>query len=471
MKSIQLSDLKPGTIAENELYSEKGELLIAQGVTISSRIISLMEKRNVFNLYFKSRNEAEELDKIITGGFVKLDQLDFGDEQLNAPISVPMPKFVHVPIRPPKALEQPEIRGIRKGKEGLNQLLQYGKALELDKILRTQNLPDRPAGVPIEKKASQISVKERTGEYKTAVSSSYKKALRETTDILCSIADGAWYDARQIRSIVERFVRLFVTDRCVLLNISGTKHSDEYLFHHTLNVCLLSINIAAAFGYSEPQIVEIGMGALLHDIGMLLVPDLIRFKQQKLVDEERYEIQKHPILGLHLLEKIKTLPRSVPYVAYHAHERENGKGYPKQRNGHLIHGFAKVVQIADMYEAMSSPRPYRQAQLPFRAMAHLIFLSRNGVVSPDLLKAFLKYVSLFPVGSLVELSDHTIGKVIQANGLSYSKPVISVLTDTKGALLPHERIYQIDLTKDQECSVIRALPFDYLNGINIMEGF
>jgi HD-GYP domain-containing protein (c-di-GMP phosphodiesterase class II) len=204
---------------------------------------------------------------------------------------------------------------------------------------------------------------------------------------------------------------------------------------------------------------------------MLLVPDSIRFKQEQLTDDERYEIQKHPILGLHLLEKIKKLPWSVPYVAYHAHERENGKGYPKQRNGHLIHGFAKVVQIADMYEAMSSPRPYRQAMLPFRAMAHLIFLSRTGEVSPDLLKAFLKYVSLFPVGSLVELSDHAIGKVIQANNTSYSKPVISVLTDKKGALLPHERIYQVDLVKDIDISIIRALPFNYLNGVGIMEGF
>jgi HD-GYP domain-containing protein (c-di-GMP phosphodiesterase class II) len=471
MKSIQLSDLKPGTIAENELYSDKGELLIAQGVSISNRIISLMEKRNVFNLYFKSENEAEELDRIIADGFGKLDQIDFGDDQINAAISLPRPQFVHVPIRPPKALEQPEIREIRKGKEGLNQLLHHGKALELDKIARIQNLPDRPFGVPIEKKVSQISVKERTNEYKTAVSSSYENALRETTDILSSIADGAWCDARQIRSIVEQFVRIFVTDHCVLLNISGTKHSDEYLFHHTLNVCLLSINIAAAFGYSEQQIVEIGMGALLHDIGMLLVPDSIRFKQEKLADDERYEIQKHPILGLHLLEKIKKLPWSIPYVAYHTHERENGKGYPKQRNGRLIHGFAKVIQIADMYEAMSSPRPYRQAMLPFRAMAHLIFLSRTGVVSPGLLKAFLKYVSLFPVGSLVELSDHSIGKVIQANNTSYSKPVVSVLTNTKGALLPHERIYQVDLTKELEYSIIQALPFDYLDGVGIMEGF
>jgi hypothetical protein len=90
---------------------------------------------------------------------------------------------------------------------------------------------------------------------------------------------------------------------------------------------------------------------------------------------------------------------------------------------------------------------------------------------PGILKAFLKYSSLFPVGSLVGLSNHTIGKVIQANGTSYAKPVISVLTDKKGDLLPHKRIYQVDLTQEREISIIRTLPFNYLGNAGIMVGF
>jgi HD-GYP domain-containing protein (c-di-GMP phosphodiesterase class II) len=471
MKEINLSDIRPGTIADSELYSEKGELLIARGASISERIISLMEKRNVFTLYSKSNDDAEELDKLIAVDFHKFDPLDFGEDPLIAEMRLSPVNIKHVPIRTPKAFDLPELREIKRGKKGLSQLLQHEKALELDKIARTQNLPDKPFGLPIEKKASQIPVKARTPEYKIIVSQSYDAALQETIRVLTNLADATRCDAQQIRSIVERFVKIFVTDRCVLLNISGTKHDDEYVFHHSLNVCLLSINIAAAFGYNEQQVLEIGMGALLHDIGMLLIPDAIRFKVDKLGVDERFEIQKHPILGLHLLEKIKKLPPSVPYVAYHVHELENGKGYPRQRNGRLIHGFAKVVQIADMYEAMSSPRPYRPAMLPFRAMAHLIFLSRTGVVSPGILKAFLKYVSLFPVGSIVEISDHSIGKVIQANGLSYSKPIINVLTDKKGNLLPHEQLYQVDLARDTEIAITRALPLNYLKNVTIMDGF
>jgi putative nucleotidyltransferase with HDIG domain len=471
MNTIQLSELRPGTVAETELYSEKGELLIARGASISERILTLMEKRNVFTLYAKDDNETDELNRLIDIDFKKFDPLDFGEDHLIAELRFSEPEKKHVPLPIPRMCDHPEIKKIRRGKEGFNQLQQYKKALELDGIARTQNLPDRPFGVPIEKKATLLQVRERSPEYKASVSHSYETALKETTRVLTNLADGTRCNAQDIRSIVERFVQLFVTDRCVLLNLSGTKHEDEYVFHHSLNVCLLSINIAASFGYNEQQVLEIGTGALLHDIGMLLIPDTIRFKKGKLTEDERFEIQKHPVLGLHLLEKIKKLPYSVPYVAYHVHEQENGKGYPKQRNGRLIHGFAKVVQIADMYEAMSSPRPYRPAMQPFRAMTHLIQMSRDTRVSPGVLKAFLRYVSLFPVGSLVELSDHTIGKVIQANGSSFSKPVVSVLANAQEQPLPQENIYQVDIVKEPELSIIRALPSDYLGSVDIMDGF
>jgi len=98
----------------------------------------------------------------------------------------------------------------------------------------------------------------------------------------------------------------------------------------------------------------------------LLIPKKIRFKEGCLTEAEWFEIQKHPILGLHLLEKIDRLPESIPFIAYQTHERENGKGYPTQRSSRLIHKFAKVITIADVFEALSSPRKYREGNIPCR---------------------------------------------------------------------------------------------------------
>ena len=155
------------------------------------------------------------------------------------------------------------------------------------------------------------------------------------------------------------------------------------------------------------------MGALLHDVGMLLIPEEIRFKKGRLSKDEWYEVQKHAILGMHVLEKIPNLPESALYVAYQTHERENGKGYPKQRTGRFIHAFAKIVQVADVYESLCSQRDYRPPYLPYRAMELLIKMSVRNLLSIDFVKAFLAYASLFPIGSVVELSNHCIARVVQ----------------------------------------------------------
>jgi HD-GYP domain-containing protein (c-di-GMP phosphodiesterase class II) len=236
-------------------------------------------------------------------------------------------------------------------------------------------------------------------------------------------------------------------------------------------VCLLSINIAASANYSEKQIIEIGMGALVHDVGMLLIPKEIRFKKGKITEDEWFEIQKHPILGSYLLEKIKSLPKSVPFIAYQVHERENGRGYPKRRHGRLIHRFAKIVQVADFFEAMTSPRSYRKAFTPYEVISSLIKMVQQSLMPQDFTSAFLAYASLFPIGSLVQLNDHRIAKVVHTNSDRLSKPVVSILTDNDGKTLKKDKIYQEDLKDSSALQIIKALHSDYVKGIEIMDGF
>jgi HD-GYP domain-containing protein (c-di-GMP phosphodiesterase class II) len=290
--------------------------------------------------------------------------------------------------------------------------------------------------------------------------------------VLNTLADNRRIDVTDVRNIVELFMKTYLTDRSILLNIANIKAAEgDYLFHHTLNVCLLAINIAAAAKYSERQILEIGIGALLHDAGMLLVPDTIRFKKGRLSKDEWFEVQKHAILGLHLIEKVARVPDSALYVAYQTHERENGKGYPKQRSGRFIHSFAKVVQIADVYESLCSQRDYRAPFIPYRAMELLIKMSSRNLLAIEFVKSFLSYASLFPVGSVVELNSHHVARVVQANELHQAKPVVSVIMDPAGVLFAHEKIYQVDLSKETGVQIIRALEPSKLPPFDVMYGF
>jgi HD-GYP domain-containing protein (c-di-GMP phosphodiesterase class II) len=465
MKKIELSSLVPGSICEADLLTETGELLVSKGMTLTEKHLDIMRRRNIYEVFMKLHGEVEELHQILSKNFDELEELQFDDPAHSV-------LTAHRKFPQAKALQHPGLKGIKPGQEGFNQLLDSKKAKELDALIKDGFFPDRPVGPAFKLRASQIAVEQRTEAYKTKMKTTYSDALKNVKYVLTSLADNKTMDGAIIKELVERFVKTWLTDRNILLNITHTKHSDEdYLYHHSLNVCLLSINIGAAAGYSEKQILDIGIGATLHDVGMLLIPREIFLKKGRLTKDEWYEVQKHPVLGLHLLESVARLPESAPYIAYQTHERENGQGYPKQRGSRFIHNYSKIVQIADVFESLSSSREYRTAYIPYRAMEILIKMARKNLLSNEYVKAFITFMSLFPVGSLVELSDHSIAKVIHANELHFTKPIVSVLTDTSGDLLPMKNICQVDLSKNQTLQIIKAVESNHLPGLDIMYGF
>jgi HD-GYP domain-containing protein (c-di-GMP phosphodiesterase class II) len=449
MKTVPVETLQEGAVAGSDFYSDKGSLLISKGVVINSNHLTMLHQRNVFELYVKPVSEDEVLHTIINKKFKSLGNVDIDDQTTQ---------------------KNPIFKRLKPGREGLLQLNRSEKAFHLDKKLGSTS--DRPIGPALRNKATQLSVTDRTDGYKTGISEGYRNALKEVKYILDKLANGGTIDGMDIAGIVQNFEKIFITDKNILLNISGIKHTNaEFIYHHSLNVCLLTINIAAAAGYNESQVQEIGMGALLHDVGMLLIPSEIRVKDGRLTPEEWFEVQKHPILGLHLIEKVSNLPESIPYVSYQVHERENSTGYPKQRNSLLIHRFAKLVQVADIYEALTSARSYRKAYIPHEGIVRLIKMSKAGMIPGEFVKSFIEYTSLYPVGSLVELSDRRIAKVIESNRTSLGKPVVSVLTDTSGNPLEKGLITQIDLLKNTWIQITKSLPSDYLQGCDVMDGF
>jgi len=465
MKKIELSSLVPGSLCESDLISESGELLVSKGMPLTEKHIDLMRRRNIYEVYMKLAGEAEELHQILSKDFEELEDLQFDDPAHS--VLLAMRKSPE-----PKALQLPLLKGIKPGQEGFNQLLASEKVRAMDASVKEGFFPDRPVGPALKLRATQATAETRTEAYKEGLKTSYAEALKSVKYVLLSLADGKAMDGTIIKSVVERFVRTWLTDRNILLNITHTKPTDgEYLYHHSLNVCLLAINIAAAAGFNERQVLDIGVGATLHDVGMLLIPREIFLKRGRLTKDEWYEVQKHSVFGLHLLEKVDRLPESACFIAYQTHERENGQGYPKQRNGRFIHNFSKIVQIADVFESLSSPREYRSAYIPYHAMEILIKMSRKNLLCSEFVKSFIAYMSLFPVGSLVELSDHRVAKVVQANETHFTKPIVSIIADAKGGLLSAQNIQQVDLSMQLNIQIIKAVAMNHLPGLDIMHGF
>jgi HD-GYP domain-containing protein (c-di-GMP phosphodiesterase class II) len=469
MRAIEVSTLTPGSVAPSAYYSETGNLLLSKGVVINQGHIDVLLRRNIFTIFASENQEEEAISILLKSSLKNTDDLGFVGDPLSSS-ATPFDK--RVCDFPSSIIELPALRNIENGETGLKALLSNPKIEEIENKINHDLSTDKPVGPPLSAKARQMTVKERTPEYKSATARKYDMALERSANIQLDIINCKFHDAIHIRSIIETFIKIYISDKNMLLNLSSTKHmGDEYFFNHTLNVCLLAIIIASSAGYSEQQVIEIGIGALLHDIGMLLVPKEIRFKRDKLTEDEWYEVKKHPILSLHVLEKIEYLPDSVSYIAYQSHERENGKGYPKQRTSRFMHNYAKIVQVADIYESMSSPRPYRASFLPYKAMEALIKMAHDGAINGDFVKNFLTYASLFPVGSLVEFNDNRIGKVIQSNGTLFAKPIVSILAEQGAPFKDASQIYQEDLNNGGSPQILRPLPADAIEGIGIMDGF
>jgi HD-GYP domain-containing protein (c-di-GMP phosphodiesterase class II) len=477
MPILDVKALKPGIQAATDLLDATGIILIHKGVEITQAHIDALNRRHIKEVHL--RDEDEDFINRLSESELPLEELDLSltdapEPEPVAPPPAPAEKKKEKERElPPKALMFfEELRDLPEGKAGFERILTTRKVLEIEKrITNPAGFPDHPKGTPLTAAITQVKPWERSPEYKQGVSTDYSSALDRTRTTLNDLREGRMVEFDAIQDLSSGFVKTFMKDRSILLNVAGTKpENGNYLFNHSLNVCLLSINLAAASGFSEKQVVEIGMGALLHDIGMTFVPSDILHSPCRLSDEEKFEVRKHPVVGLHLLERVQGIPESVSCIAYQHHERVNGQGYPKGRKGRFLHNFARIVMIADMFEAFSSPRAYRPAHPPYKAMEFLFLLAKNGLLDSGLLKGFISYMSIFPVGSLVKLNTKVIAKVVQATEGFHTRPVISVLTDSEANPLDEAGIRQIDLSVEKNFQIVQALA-DTVRNEDLMRGF
>ncbi len=329
---------------------------------------------------------------------------------------------------------------------------------------------DSPVGPALAQFMSQLLVRDRTEIYKTETHRKFEDAVGQVRILFGKVVRGEIASNAIVRSIVGSFMDTFMKDRNLLLNLAAAPHTgDEYLYDHSLKMCLLSLSLASAAGYSRGQSIEIAQGALLADVGMLLVPERIRLKRGKLSDGELFEMRKHPMLGLSLLEQVHGLSEAVLIIPYQHHERLSGVGYPDKRSGTMVSRFSRIVSIADVFTALINRRSYRETLVPYQAMVSLLSMGGEGQLDGDHIKQFLKTMSIFPLGSLVRLTSGRVAKVVGPNATEFTKPIVSLLTSENGAPLPRHAVLQIDLSLSEE-KIVEALPAFSISH-HVLDGF
>jgi HD-GYP domain-containing protein (c-di-GMP phosphodiesterase class II) len=192
-------------------------------------------------------------------------------------------------------------------------------------------------------------------------------------------------------------------------------------------VATVAIAIGIEMDLSERVIVELAIGCLIHDLGMLAIPHANFEQERELSDEEFAEIAKHPVLTVELFaDHLTSLPFTSLLVAYQMHERPNGAGYPRGRSAEEIHALAKIAAVADAYTALVSPRPHRPGLQPYHAVRTILKEVTEGLYDPAAVRALLRTLSLFPLGSFVSLQDDVVGRVIRSNPDKYDRPILEI---------------------------------------------
>lgn len=228
----------------------------------------------------------------------------------------------------------------------------------------------------------------------------------------------------------------------------------SYPMRHSFHTAMLATAMGTTLGLNEQELMDLGVGCLIHDIGMLKVPSAIREARRKLTDEEYAEVARHPVYTLDMLQdSTRRLPPASRMVAYQMHERIDGGGYPRKSNIEKIHPLARLASVADTYLALVSPRPHRAGMMAYCAMELLIRKASQGQYDPVAVRALVQTVGLFPVGSYVSLSHQWLGRVIRVRSTHYTQPVLEVWRASNLQGTPSI----VDLAQDSSLKIERPL--------------
>jgi hypothetical protein len=230
---------------------------------------------------------------------------------------------------------------------------------------------------------------------------------------------------------------------------------------------LLGMALGVEMLLDAPNIRNLGLAGLVHDWGMVRIPPEVRNSTRMLTSEERYHITKHPMHTLRLLEKLAGVPGVVPVVAYQVHESPNGHGYPQGRTRDRIHIMARILSVADRYDALVSPRPFRPPLTPYAAIECLLRQAAAGDVDPEVVRALLMVQSLFPIGSYVVLSDGSTARVLRRNENHFSHPIVRVVKDAQGKNVPDNSALAIIDLKAAGLDVVQAIPTPGTNAVEL----
>lgn len=269
---------------------------------------------------------------------------------------------------------------------------------------------------------------------------SCKRILRKTID---DFENKTVVDLTDLSDTIQNIIDDILANEDMQVSLNDISASDEYTFSHSVSTTVYSLLIARQLGYNNAMLQKLAAGALFHDIGKILLDKKVLNKEGTLNNEEAEHVRLHTTLGYEVLKKCVSLTELSRIVSLYHHERMDGSGYPTGVQAGELHEFIRIVAVADTYDALISDRCYRRKWSSNQAVN---FLIENAQTKFDtkMVSVLIKQIAIYPNGSMVRLSDNSIGIVKEQNKNFPLRPIVRVITDKEGKDISP---FEIDMMK------------------------
>ena len=265
----------------------------------------------------------------------------------------------------------------------------------------------------------------------------YAKTLHAVSEVMSDVKVGQSLKLRKSKRVIQGLIDQLLTTETNLLGLTTIRCHDEYTYHHSVNVCILSLSIGQRIGLDKSTLCDLGLASLFHDIGKSDIPINILNKPSPFTEDEWKVMKTHPLHGVKNLMKLKGLDALNARIitgAFEHHINLNHSGYPKVPYKRDISLFGRIIAIADCYDGVTSSRVYsRSPMTPDKALRFM--MDRAGAIyDPVLMKLFINSVGIYPVGSLILLTTREMAVVMQSNPVpdKWNSPRIKIISDARG---------------------------------------
>jgi putative nucleotidyltransferase with HDIG domain len=270
----------------------------------------------------------------------------------------------------------------------------------------------------------------------------YRNAVLAVRDLIGLCRQTGNVATATTQEAVEQVIQNACAGNDSLLDLTNLPQQDEETFSHALNTCILSVSLGRSLGLPQRQLHDLGTAALLHDIGKSALPEELVHKEGELTAEEHELLERHPVLGANLLRKLSGVGNVSARVAFEHHIGFDGRGYPRRTSHSPLHLASHIVAIANTYDNLRG-RHGRQEEMTCERALRIMAKEVGGAFEPTLLKRFVNHLGLYPKGTLVLLSDGTIGFVKEVRPGHPLTPLVTVIQNQARERL--DTPYEVDL--------------------------